>query len=177
VAGNRKTKPATSQWLDEQYRAQRIALGTGGGRRGAKHSRRSWCPARKAGVHGRRAGYSPLVNASHGQAANRPDGRGRRTPTWVNWVLALLTVPAAGMVLLFALGGVMKTAGCSDQPCRQGPDDFWFGILLYGAPVVAVLAIAISFYTARRKRGIWVPVCGLAFLVADVTVLAVSFRQ
>jgi hypothetical protein len=52
-----------------------------------------------------------------------------------------------------------------------------FGVLFYGAPVVAVLTIAISLHTATRKRGILVPLCGWALLAADLAVLAISFRQ
>jgi hypothetical protein len=37
-------------------------------------------------------------------------GRGGRVRLWVNWVLALLTVPGAAVVLIFALGAVMSTA-------------------------------------------------------------------
>jgi hypothetical protein len=106
------------------------------------------------------------------------DNRGRRSRTWVNWTLALLTVPGAALVLLFGFGAVMSTAGCSDHQCRhQGPSDFAFGVLFYGAPVVAVLTIAISFYTATRERGILVPLCGWALLAADLAVLAATFRQ
>jgi hypothetical protein len=71
-----------------------------------------------------------------------------------------ITVPGAGLVFIFRMGAVMSTAGCSDQRCPPPwlSDDL-FGVLFYGAPVVAVLAVAISFYTATRKRGILVPLC------------------
>lgn len=91
--------------------------------------------------------------------------------------MALLTVPVAGTVYVFGIGGVMSTAACSNLPCRQGPSDVLFGVLLYGAPVVAVLTIGVSFYTAKRERGIVVPLVGLALLVVGLSVLAVSLRQ
>ena len=100
-----------------------------------------------------------------------------RRRTWLNWTLALLTVPGAALVMLLWFGAVMGSAGCSDVPCRhQGPGEFFFGVLVYGAPVVAVLTVGVSFYTASRPRGILVPVCGWALLATDVVVLVVSFR-
>jgi hypothetical protein len=108
------------------------------------------------------------------KAPSNADKRSRRT--WVNWALALLTVPGAALVMLFSVGAVMGTAGCSDHGCRAGPGDFWFRVLFYGAAVVAALTIAISFYTATRKRGILVPLCGWALLAADAAILAISFR-
>ncbi|BBU20582.1 hypothetical protein [Mycobacterium xenopi] len=101
-----------------------------------------------------------------------------RVRLWVNWVLALLTVPAAVVVLIFALGAVMSTAACSDEQCPTlGPGGIGFGVLFYGAPVVALVAIVVSFVTARRRWGIVVPVSALALLAADVVVLAVTFRR
>ena len=43
--------------------------------------------------------------------------RGRNARPWVNWGLALATVPAAAIVMLFALGAVMSTDGCSERTC------------------------------------------------------------
>ena len=97
---------------------------------------------------------------------------------WVNWVLALLTVVAAAIVMVFALGAVMSTAACSDQQCPNlGPSGISFDVLFYGAPIVAGLAIVISFFTARRRWGIVVPVCAFALLVADITILAVTVAR
>jgi len=93
----------------------------------------------------------------------------------VNWVLALLTVPAAIVVVFVAIGSVMSIAGCSGNAC-EAPNSFWFGVLFYGAPVVAAAAIIASFFTARRRWGIVVPVCALALLGIDVAALLVSFR-
>jgi hypothetical protein len=101
------------------------------------------------------------------------NGRGH---TIVNWVLALLTVPFVIVVLVFALGGVMSTAGCSDRICQsEGPGPFLFTVLFYGPPVVAAVTIIASFFTARRKWGIAVPLCALALLGIDLAVLAASF--
>jgi hypothetical protein len=111
---------------------------------------------------------------------NEPSAPGDtgRVRLWVNWVLALLTVVAAAVVMVFALGAVMSTAACSDQQCPNlGPSGISFDVLFYGAPIVAGLAIVISFFTARRRWGIVVPVCALALLVADITILAVTVAQ
>jgi hypothetical protein len=49
------------------------------------------------------------------------ESRGHVWP-WINWGLALTTVPAAAIVMLFALGAVMSTDGCSDRQCpKPGP--------------------------------------------------------
>ena len=60
-----------------------------------------------------------------GAAPSGPAGGGPRRNAWpwVNWGLALALVPAAAIVMLFALGAVMGTAGCSEQigraSCRE----------------------------------------------------------
>ena len=92
------------------------------------------------------------------------------------WVLALLTIPAAIVVFFYGMGAVMSMAGCADDACaHQGPSQFWFGVLFYGAPVVPVVTIAISAFTARLRYGMWVPIVGLALLLIDFIVLAVTF--
>ncbi|MGA7049727.1 MAG: hypothetical protein WBZ37_00315, partial [Mycobacterium sp.] len=81
-------------------------------------------------------------------------------------------VPGAAIVMLFALGAVMSTDSCSDRQCpnlAHGSIDF--GVTFYGAPAVAFVVIAISFFTAKRRGGIAVPLCGWALLVADVAVM------
>ena len=97
---------------------------------------------------------------------------------WVNWGLALTTVPSAAIVMLFALGAVMSTDACSDHQCpglgRGGID---FGVAFYGAPAVALVVIVISFFTAKRRGGIAVPLCGWALLVADVAIMAATVAQ
>jgi len=49
------------------------------------------------------------------------------------------------------------------------------GVLTYGAPVVAAVAILLSFVTAGRRRGFLVPVFAWVVLVADIAVLAATF--
>ncbi|BBX35427.1 hypothetical protein MMAG44476_01110 [Mycolicibacterium mageritense DSM 44476 = CIP 104973] len=96
----------------------------------------------------------------------------------VNWVLAILTIPAAIAVFLFGMGKVMGMAGCTGPQCAsEGPGDFWFGILFYGAPVVPVITLAVSIFTARLRRGIVVPLIALALLAVDFAVLALTFHQ
>ncbi|MGD1169517.1 hypothetical protein ACKUVQ_17620 [Mycobacterium seoulense] len=108
------------------------------------------------------------------------DGSGPRSGSrnvwpWVNWGLALATVPAAVIVMLFALGAVMSTDGCADRSCPNlGHGGIDFGVAFYGAPAVAVVVIVISLFTAKRRGGIAVPLCGWALLIADVALMAAS---
>ncbi|OBI14568.1 MULTISPECIES: hypothetical protein [unclassified Mycobacterium] len=102
-------------------------------------------------------------------------GRERNVWPWVNWGLALATVPAAAIVMLFALGAVMSTDGCADRSCPDlGHGGINFGVAFYGAPAVAVVVIVISLFTAKRRGGIAVPLCGWALLIADVALMAAS---
>ena len=102
-------------------------------------------------------------------------GRDRNVRPWVNWGLALATVPAAAIVMLFALGAVMSTDGCSDRSCANlGRGGIDFGVAFYGAPVVAFVVLVISFFTAKRRGGIAVPLCGWALLVADVVLMVAA---
>ncbi|MGO9747173.1 MAG: hypothetical protein ACLPPT_13685 [Mycobacterium sp.] len=100
-------------------------------------------------------------------------GSGRAVWPWVNWGLALTTVPAAAIVMLFALGAVMSTDGCSDRSCpnRGGID---FGVAFYGAPVVAFVVLVIAFFTAKRRGGMVVPLFGWVLPVADVVWMAAT---
>jgi hypothetical protein len=94
----------------------------------------------------------------------------------LNWVLALATVPGAVAVVVFLYMQIMGTAGCNHQPCpRQGPGELGFTLIQYGAPAVAVVAVALSFFTARRRGGILVPVVAWLLLIAAVVVLVFSF--
>ena len=94
---------------------------------------------------------------------------------WVNWALALTTVPAAAIVMLFALGAVMSTDGCSDRNCPNlGRGGIDFGVAFYGAPVVAFVVLVISFFTAKRRGGVSVPLLGWLLLVADVVWMAAT---
>jgi hypothetical protein len=104
--------------------------------------------------------------------------RARRLRLGVAWILALWTIPAAIAASIFAFVAVMSTAACSAKQCPNlGPGGIGFGVLFYGAPVVALAVIAISFFTARRRWGIVVPVAGLALLAADVILVAATVVQ
>jgi hypothetical protein len=104
-----------------------------------------------------------------------PGGRGRNVWPWVNWGLALATVPGAAIVMLFALGAVMSTDGCTDRSCDNlGRGGIDFGVAFYGAPVVAVVVIMLTFFTAKRRGGVAVPLCGWALLILDVVLMAAS---
>jgi hypothetical protein len=84
-------------------------------------------------------------------------------------------VPAAAIVMLFALGAVMSTDGCTDRSCANlGRGGIDFGVAFYGAPVVAFIVLLLSFFTAKRRGGIAVPLCGWALLVADVALMAAT---
>lgn len=94
----------------------------------------------------------------------------------VNWVLALLTVPGAAIAMLFALGAVMSTDSCADR-CPNLGGGLSFDVFFYGPPLVALLVIVASVFTAKRHGGIAVPLVGLALLVTDVAILAASVAQ
>jgi hypothetical protein len=99
-----------------------------------------------------------------------------RTARVVNWLLALATVPAAIAVVVFLYMQILGTAGCNHQPCpRQGPGELGFTLIQYGAPAVAVAAVVLSFFTARRRAGILVPAVAWLLLIAAVVVVAFSF--
>ena len=100
----------------------------------------------------------------------------RRAGRITNWLLALATVPGAVAVVLFLYMQILGTAGCKDQPCpRQGPGELGFTLIQYGVPIVAIVAVALSFFTARRRGGILVPVVAWLVLIAAVVVLMFSF--
>lgn len=106
----------------------------------------------------------------------QPHNRGR-SPVWLNWTLALLTVPAAAAVSLFAFGSVMGLARCTSASCQHmGPGEFWFGVLAYGPPFLALATLALSFFTATRRHGVWIPIGALALLLVDLVLLAFTFR-
>ena len=96
----------------------------------------------------------------------------------LNWTLALLTIPGAAAVVLYSYVQVLGTAGCTGGICaRQGPGEFTFGLIMYGTPVVAAVAIALSFVTARRAQGILVPVIAWGLLVIAALILALTFSR
>ncbi|MHA7651662.1 hypothetical protein ACX9NE_22090 [Mycobacterium sp. ML4] len=94
----------------------------------------------------------------------------------VNWLLAAITVPLAALVMVFAVGAAMSMAACSAAQCPVlGPDGVVYGVLFYGAPVVAGVTIVASFFTAWRRRGWIVPVVALALLLGDFAAIAILF--
>ncbi|QLL10265.1 hypothetical protein H0P51_16130 [Mycobacterium vicinigordonae] len=111
------------------------------------------------------------------ESATQPsDERGRVRRGVVNWVLALLTIPAAALIMIFAVGAAMSMAACSAAQCpNTGPGGLLYGVLLYGAPVVAGITIIASFFTAFRRRGFVVPLAGLALLLIDFAAIAIVF--
>jgi hypothetical protein len=110
-------------------------------------------------------------------ASNATDTHPEKAPRsrlWTNWLLALSTIVGAAAVQLFAMGAVMSTAACSNPNCPK-PSGFVYGLLTYGAPVVAVLAIVVSFFTAGHRRGFLVPVVAWILLLLDAVILAATF--
>ena len=108
-------------------------------------------------------------NATDAQPDEAP-----RSRLWINWLLALSTILGAAAVQLFAMGAVMSTSACSAPNCPK-PSGSNYGSLTYGAPVVAVLAIVASFFTAGHRRGFVVPLVAWILLIPDVAILAATF--
>jgi hypothetical protein len=50
-----------------------------------------------------------------------------------------------------------------------------FGLIIYGTPLVAVVTIGLSSITARRSRGIVVPLSAWAVLALAFAVLVFTF--
>lgn len=95
----------------------------------------------------------------------------------INWVLAILAVPGAGVVVAAAYIHVLSSAGCPASACgRLGPGPILFAVITDGAPVVAVVTIALSFATARHRFGIAVPLVAWFLLVLGFVVLDISFQ-
>lgn len=112
------------------------------------------------------------------EPTRRDQGQDRHVWPWVNWGLALSTVPAAAIVMLFALGAVMSTDGCTNRTCPDaGRGGIDFGVAFYGAPLVAFVVILVTFFTARRRGGIAVPLLGWAALIADVALMAATVAR
>lgn len=108
---------------------------------------------------------------SHPASAYRKVSYGRRWLVIVNWVLTLLTVPAALLVMAIGFAGAMSTDRCAYQYCaHQGPPVPIFDMLFYGAPVVAVLTIVVSRRTAKRGWGILIPLATYVVFASDVVV-------
>src|ERR1700730_9989748 len=93
--------------------------------------------------------------------------RGRSVRPWVNWGSALATVPAAAIVMLFALGAAMSTDGCGDRSCPHlGRGFIDFAAAFYGSPVVVSVVLVISSFAAKRRGGTAGPLVGWALLIA-----------
>ncbi|ORX05516.1 hypothetical protein [Mycolicibacillus trivialis] len=115
------------------------------------------------------------MTVSSSETAPRQGGRG--LPAWLNWVLAVLTVPGAALVMLIATGAVLSVAACSTTECPElGRNGFLFNVLFYAPVVVSAATILVSFVTAAKRWGIVVPILGWALLVADLAALAVVFN-
>jgi hypothetical protein len=100
--------------------------------------------------------------------------RGGRTA--VNWTLAILSAPAALAVVVYSYLQVLGTAGCSSGTCTEfGPNETVFGLIEYGTPVVAAVAVGLSFVTARHRYGIAVPVIAWIVIVTAAVVLFTTF--
>jgi uncharacterized RDD family membrane protein YckC len=115
----------------------------------------------------------PGTDAGHG-----PDALASRRQRITNWVLALLTIVGAAAAVLFAFGTALGTSGCSDRACPHlGLANAVYGPVVYGAPVVALVTIAVSFVTAKLRPGWMVPAIAWILLIAGPFVLALSLRQ
>lgn len=100
----------------------------------------------------------------------------RNRGTVLNWIFALLTIPGALAVVAFSYLQVLSTASCAEGSCTKlGPGEFVFGLIMYGTPVVAVVAVALSFFTARQPRGFLVPAIAWGLLVIAAVILALTF--
>jgi hypothetical protein len=100
-----------------------------------------------------------------------------RIRPWLNWTLALLAALGAAAAVLFGLGVLMSYDACTDEPCKQPVlSGTWLEVWWFAGPLVAAVAIAASFFTARRRYGILVPLCAWALIGADVGLLA-SYAQ
>ncbi|WP_328362012.1 hypothetical protein OG976_11385 [Mycobacterium sp. NBC_00419] len=109
-------------------------------------------------------------------ATETDSGRAHRTRLWVNWLLALSTILGAAAVQVLAMGAVMSTAACGEPNCPK-PTGFVYGLLIYTPPVVAVVAILLSFLTAGYRRGFLVPLLAWVVIVVDVAVLVATFSS
>lgn len=120
----------------------------------------------------------PICDPGVQSPRNRGHYRWPASGVWLNWALAVLTVPVAASAVIFAVGAAMHMAVCSSAPCTDlGPNGLVYSVLLYGAPLVAALTIGVSIFTATHRRGVVIPLCGLALLLADSVVMAILFRS
>lgn len=92
----------------------------------------------------------------------------------MNWVLAIATVPAAIAVLVLLYGQILGTAGCSAGSCATLSETS-FTAIQYGVPAIAVLTVVASFFTARKRGGVIVPIIAWALLIIAAVVLFAAF--
>jgi hypothetical protein len=93
-----------------------------------------------------------------------------------NWVAAALSMVGALAVVAFAYLKVLGTAACTDRMCDDlGPGETVFGLILYGTPIVGVVAILLSFFTAPRRLGFLVPLIAWIVVLLALGVLIVTF--
>lgn len=102
--------------------------------------------------------------------------RPNRARVVLNWTLALATILGAAALVVLAYGKVMGTAACTADTCEV-PSEGLFTVLLYGPPVVAAVAVLLSFFTAKRRGGIVVPVVAWVLLGIDLALLMTSFHR
>ncbi|KAA0116221.1 hypothetical protein [Mycolicibacterium sp. P9-22] len=95
--------------------------------------------------------------------------------TTVNWVLAVATVPAAIAIVVLLYGQILGTAGCSAAACPS-LSEAAFTLIQYGVPAIAVLTVVASFFTARKRAGVIVPVLAWALLIIAAIVLFTAFQ-
>ena len=106
----------------------------------------------------------------------RDDSEASKPSAVLNWTLALATLLGAAAVLIFAYVQVLGSAGCSPQTCpHAGPGEAGFSVIVRGAPVVSIVAIGMSFFTAQRRFGLHVPLAAWAILAAFFITLIVTF--
>jgi hypothetical protein len=127
--------------------------------------------------HGKESVMLTETNQGTADADQERPAGASRTQTIVNWALALLSGAGAAALVVFAYGLALGTSGCSEQSCPQlGSAYAVFGPVVYGAPVVALLAIAASFFTARRRRGWVVPAVAWILLIIGGVLLYAFMR-
>lgn len=94
--------------------------------------------------------------------------------TTFNWVSAVATVPAAIAIVVLVYGQILGTAGCGAGTCTTLSETM-FTLIQYGVPAIAVLTVAASFFTARRRGGVIVPGVAWALLIVAAVVLFTAF--
>ena len=95
--------------------------------------------------------------------------------TTLNWVFGVATVPVAiGIVALVYLK-ILSTAGCTTPTCPTLSETS-FTLIQFGVPAVAVLTVVASFFTARRRLGVLVPIIAWVLLVLATVVVFFAFQ-